>query len=96
MDYRIDFIANKSKTVIHIVGRLSGTAIEQLKKVCDPIEMPFVIDLSNLLFADDKGINTIRRIADKGAQVRGASPFVQLLLKKTSGSETGGKDLKPS
>lgn len=80
MDIRIDLTSGKSETVVRIAGHLSGTAVAQLKKACDPIEDPFVIDLSNLLFADDQGISAIRAIIDKGAQVRGASPFVQLLL----------------
>jgi hypothetical protein len=85
MDIRIDHISEGSETIIRIAGRLSGTAIEQLKKVCDPIEDPFVIDLSYLLFADDKGIDAIRGMADNGAQVLGASPFVQLLLGNAPG-----------
>jgi anti-anti-sigma regulatory factor len=80
MDIRIDFISEGSETVVRIAGRLSSTAVAPLKKACDPIEDPFVIDLSNLLFADDKGIDAIRAIVDKGAQIHGASPFVQLLL----------------
>ena len=96
MDIRIDFISNGLKTVVCIAGRLSGTAVAQLKKACDPIEDPFMIDLSNLLFADDEGINAIRTIADKRAQVRGASPFVQLLLDNASRWKTGGEESKPS
>ena len=80
MDIRIDIISEGSKTVVCIAGRLSGTAVAQLKKACDPIEAPFVIDLSSLLFVDAEGISAIRAIADRGAQVQGASPFVQLLL----------------
>ena len=80
MNIRIDFISDGSETVVRISGRLDSTAVAQLKEACDPIEDPFVIDLSNLLFADDKGINAIRVLADKGAPVQGASPFVQMLL----------------
>ena len=80
MDIRIDCISDGSETVVRIAGRFAGTAVAQLKKACDPIEEPFVMDLSDLLFADDKGIDAIRAIADKGVQVHGASPFVQLLL----------------
>jgi anti-anti-sigma regulatory factor len=82
MDIRIDFISDGSESVVRLSGRLGSTAVAQLKKACDPIEDPFVIDLTNLLFADDKGITAIRAIADKGAQVHGASPFIQLLLDK--------------
>ena len=80
MEIRIDITSEGPETVIHIAGRLSVTSVAQLKKACDPIEGAFVIDLSNLLFADDAGIDTIRTIDKKGARVRGASPFIQLLL----------------
>ena len=80
MEIRIDITSEGPETVIHIAGRLSVTSVAQLIKACDPIEGAFVIDLSNLLFADDAGIDTIRTIDKKGAKVRGASPFIQLLL----------------
>ena len=85
MDIRIDLNSNGITDVVQVAGRLSGTAVDELKKICDPIKDPVVIDLSYLLFADDRGINAIRSIADRGAQVRGASPFVQLLLDNASG-----------
>ncbi|MDX2501336.1 MAG: hypothetical protein QNL14_12645 [Deltaproteobacteria bacterium] len=87
MDIRIDLITDGPETVIHIAGRLAGTAIAELKKTCDPMQDSVVIDLSSLFFADDEGINAIRAMADKGAQVHGASPFVQLLLDDAPGSK---------
>ena len=80
MGIRIDYISSGSSTVVHIAGRLSGTAVAELKKNCDPIEGPLVLDLSSLLFADSVGISTIKAIIDRGAHVRGASPFIELLL----------------
>ena len=80
MNIRIDYIYDGPEIVICISGRLTGIAVEQLNKACGPIEEPFLMDLSDLLFADDKGIDAIRAIADKGVQVHGASPFIQLLL----------------
>ncbi len=80
MGIRIDHIRSGSTSVVHIAGRLSGTAVADLKNTCDPIEGPFVLDLSSLLFADEMGIRTIRAIVDKGAHVHGASPFIELLL----------------
>ena len=81
---------------IRIAGRLTGSAVTHLKGACDPIEGLFVIDLSNLLFSDDEGIKAIRAIMDKGPQVRGASPFVQLLLDSASRKKPGGEESKPS
>jgi hypothetical protein len=95
MDIRIDIISDGSETVVRIAGRLAGTAVAEVEEACDPIEDPFVIDLSNLLFADDEGINAIRAMTEEGALVHGASPFVQLLLDNAPESKTGGKESKP-
>ena len=88
---RIDITSEGPETVVRIAGRLSGVVVAQLKKACDPIEGAFVLDLSNLLFADDAGIDVIRTLDEKGAEVRGASPFVQLLLDDALGEEADGE-----
>lgn len=80
MGIRIDHIRSGSTSVVHIAGRLCGIAAAELKNTCDPIEGPLVLDLSSLLFADERGIRIIRAIVEKGAHVRGASPFIELLL----------------
>ena len=80
MEIRIDITSEGPETVVHIAGRLSENAVAQLRKACDPIEGAFVLDLSNLMFLDDEGIDAIRTLGEKRAEVRGASPFVQLLL----------------
>ncbi len=92
MEIRIDITSEGSETVVRIAGRLSGVAVAQLRKACDPIEGAFVLDLSNLLFADDAGIDAIGILGEKGAEVRGVSPFVQLLLGDALGEETDGED----
>ena len=84
MDIRIDHIHSGSASVVHIAGRLSGTAVAELKKICNSIEGPFVLDLSSLLFADSVGISTLRSIVDRGAHIHGASPFIELLLDSAS------------
>lgn len=85
MDLRIDITSEGPETVVRIAGHLSGVAVVQLGKACDPIEGAFVLDLSNLLFADEAGIDAIRTLDEKGAEVGGASPFVQLLLYGATG-----------
>ena len=80
MAIRIDHIRSGSNSVVYIAGRLSGPAVAQLNKTCDPIAGPLVIDLSDLIYADEEGLNAIRAIVGKGAKVHGASPFVDLLL----------------
>jgi len=83
MEIRIDITSEGLETVVHIAGRLAGVAVAQLRKACDQIEGAFVLDLSNLLFADDAGIDVIHTIGENGAKVRRASPFIQLLLETT-------------
>jgi hypothetical protein len=80
MEIRIDITSEGPETVVNIIGRLSGAAVAELRKACDPIEGVFLMDLSNLLLADDVGIDVIRKLCEKGAEFRGASPFIQLLL----------------
>ncbi len=92
MEIRIDITSEGSETVVRIAGHLSEVAVAQLRKACDPIEGAFVLDLSNLLFADDAGIDVIHTIVEEGAEIRGASPFVQLLLDAAPGKETDGEE----
>jgi hypothetical protein len=83
MEIRIDITSEGPDTVVHIAGRLSAVAVAQLRKACDPIEGAFVLDLSDLLFADEEGIDAIRTLGETGAEVHGSSPFIQLLLDDT-------------
>ncbi len=80
MKIRIDCHFNGQKKVISIAGRLTETAVGQLQEAFDQIESSLVVDLSNLVYADNEGIDILRAIIDKGAQVIGASPFIALLL----------------
>lgn len=91
MAIRINITSEGLGVVIHLAGRLSGGAGIELSKACGPIEGAIVLDLSKLLFADDAGIEVIRALDARGAKIRGASPFVQLLLDDTHGQETDGK-----
>ena len=72
---------------MHVAGRLTGPAITQLSEACEPMKGRFVLDLSKLKFADDAGAEAIRRLREKGADIRGASTFIKLLIN----SETGQK-----
>lgn len=80
MEIRIDITAEGTETVVHVAGRLSGRAAAQFRQACDPIKGAFVLDLSDLLFADATGLEVIRMTVEKGVEVREASPFVRLLL----------------
>lgn len=80
MGIRIDYIPHGVKPVVRIAGRLTSSTVAQLRKACLPIQDAYVIDLSDLIYADDEGIDAIGEILDKGVLVQGASPFVKLLI----------------
>lgn len=88
MGIRIDYNPYGAKPVVRVAGRLTSGAVDQLKKACRPIKASFVIDLSDLVYADDEGISAIREIVDKGVLVQGASPFVKLLIDMRQRSKT--------
>ena len=79
-----------SKTVVCISNRLDGAGVAEFKKACGPVEGELVLDLSHLRYADAEGTNLIRMLAKDGAEIRGASPFIQLLL-GSEPREDGGR-----
>ena len=87
MTIRITVSSEGPDVVVNLAGSLSEDAIKELIDTCDSIKGSFVLDLSTLLFADDAGIDAIRAISKQGAKIRGASQFIQLLIKKTFSRE---------
>jgi len=85
MEIRIDIESEGPDVVLHVAGRLTGPAITQLSEACEPMKGRFVLDLSKLKFADDEGEDAIRRLREKGADIRGASSFIKLLINGESG-----------
>ena len=85
MEIRIDIESEGPDVVLHVAGRLTGPAIAQLSEACEPMKGRFVLDLSKLKFADDEGADAIRRLREKGANIRGASTFIKLLINGGTG-----------
>ena len=80
MDIRIDIESEGPEIVVHVAGRLTGPVVEQLSNVCESTAGHYVLDLSKLMFADDAGTEAIRTLRDGGADIRGASSFIKLLI----------------
>jgi len=78
---RIDIITSDGpEDVVHLSGRLTEGGVIHLEKACNSIGKRFVLDLSDLLFVDEAGINVIQELKKNGVEHRGSSPFIQLLL----------------
>ena len=81
---RIDIItSDEPEDIVRLSGRLTEGEAFQLKKACNSIGKRFVLDLSDLLFADEAGINVLQELKKNGAEHRGASPFIQMLLDRS-------------
>lgn len=67
-------------TILHVMGRLGGEAVEELGRACRTAGRPLRLELSGVLHADEVGLSLLRSLRDSGAELTGASPFIQLLL----------------
>lgn len=80
MECRLDVSREGGHAVVRIQGRLGGVAVRELERVCRDASAPLVLDLTHLMNADDCGVATVRRLVVDGAQVKGVSPYLSLLL----------------
>ena len=80
MTVRIDTTSERSKPIVNVSGRLEDLGVQELIRACQLIEGEFVLDLTGVRSADPKGIDAIRKLVSGGAKLRGASPFIRLLL----------------
>ena len=66
--------------VIQVDGRLDGDGVAELEKVCRDAKQPVTLDLTHLQSADNAGVELLRTLAEEGAVLHGASPYIRLLL----------------
>jgi len=90
MTIRIDVESGRAGVILRVAGVLAGSAIKQLTDVCEPIEGHVALDLSKMKLADDAGIQLLRSLREEGAEIRGASAFINYLLDDKSAYEPKG------
>jgi hypothetical protein len=66
--------------VVVVAGRLIGAAVSELSRACREIDGPVTLDLTELRSADVAGIGLLRALRTMGAEFRGLSPYLQLLM----------------
>ena len=80
MTVRIETSAEGTKTTVSVAGRLEERAVSEFVKTCLSVESELVLDLTHLRSADPAGIREIQKLVQGGADLRGASPYIELLL----------------
>jgi hypothetical protein len=66
--------------VVYLAGRISVSEVVQLETLRAGPGEPLLLDLSQVISADDAGIATLRTLRRQGAQLRAASPYLRLLI----------------
>ncbi len=81
MNIRITRTSDDRETVLRVDGRLDRETVADLAKEHRSVEGLLVLELSELQSADPDGVELLLELVSLGAQIRGASPYIELLLK---------------
>jgi hypothetical protein len=79
MECRIDVTHQAGTYVVRVAGRLTDVQVPDLLRVCGKLT-PLQLDLAQLDSANSVGIEALQRLQKSGAQIVGATHFIQLLL----------------
>jgi hypothetical protein len=79
MECRIDVSYQAGTYIVRVAGRLTDVQVPDLLRVCATRE-PLQLDLTQLDSANSVGIEALQRLQKAGAQIVGATHFIQLLL----------------
>jgi hypothetical protein len=79
MECRIDVNQQAGVYVVRVAGRLTDVQVPDLLRVCGTLA-PLQLDLAQLDSATGIGIEALKRLQKSGAQIVGATHFIQLLL----------------
>jgi anti-anti-sigma regulatory factor len=82
VNLRIDTEAVDSAVVVKIAGDLTEVGVSELDKVCSAIYGSLMLDLTHLVSIDTAGLTLLRKLHTMGAELRNASPLIQLRLKE--------------
>lgn len=82
MSLRITRTSDACETILRIDGQLCSENVVELTKEHWSVDGPLVLELSNLQSADTVGVDVLLELISMGAQIRGTSPYIELLLKR--------------
>jgi ABC-type transporter Mla MlaB component len=83
MSIRITRTSEEGGTVLQVDGQLCSENVAELTKEQMSAEGSLVLELSSLQSADPAGVDLLLELISLGAQIRGASPYIELLLKES-------------
>ena len=81
MRLKITTTAGETETMIKIEGELVSQGISDLENACRSVDGALALDLSELMKADEEGIQALKTLRDGGARLVDVSPYIELLMK---------------
>ena len=88
MTIRISKEFESGKTILRVDGRLCSENVCALSSEYHELDGPVALELSELQSADSVGVATLLEYASSGAELRGTSGYVEMLLSKNNGGGT--------
>ena len=82
MGVRIQRDVDVGTSVLQIAGRLQVEDVCELDKAYRNINGPVVLELSQLQSSDSAGVATLLELSSLGAEIQGASGYIELLLQR--------------
>lgn len=79
MECRIDVTNHAGWHIVRVAGRLTDEQVPDLLRVCGTLT-PLQLDLAQLDSANTIGIEALQKLQKAGAEIVGATHFIQLLL----------------
>ena len=82
MTVRIRKTCESDQTVLWVDGYLTAGDVGELDREYRSAQGSRGLELTNLLSADSEGVECLRDLISLGAEIRGNSPYIALLLEK--------------
>ncbi len=80
MTIRVSSEAGETVTTIRIEGQLTSASVPDVRAACESANPPLRLDLSGLRSVDSDAIRALRSLSEAGAELKGASPYINRLL----------------
>ena len=80
MSIRVETEAGKTMTTIRVEGQLTSDGVPDVRAACESANPPLRLDLSGLRSADSDAIRALQSLSEVGAELHGASPYINQLL----------------
>ena len=82
MTVRIKKICESNQTVLWVDGYLNAEDVDELDREYRSAQGSIALELTNLLSVDSAGTECLQELISLGAEIRGSSPYIALLLEK--------------